>query len=595
VETARDRTAARACGWGRAARYGLAACVAFVLAACGGADKGSADAPPASDKPASRIEAHGFLTQATFGPTEASLSRVSSIGYSAWINEQVARPQTSHRAYWDAADAALKAVDAEDEAGSREIFDSFYRQAITGEDQLRQRIAFALSQIFVISLQDGNVNDHPRGVASYMDMLATHAFGNYRNLLQDVSTHPMMGLYLSHLRNQKENAATGRVPDENYAREVMQLFSIGLHQLELDGTVKTDGAGKPLETYTAEDIAGLAKVFTGFSWAGPDTSNSRFYGNGTPVNPNRTIEPMQGYKQFHSVSEKRFLGRTIAAVAAADADPAGDLSIAMDTLFQHPNVGPFIGRQLIQRLVTSNPSPAYVSRVAQTFNNNGSGVRGDMLAVVRAVLLDPEARGDASSNRFGKLREPVLRLTAYLRAFGAASDSGRWLIETTDDPGTQLGQSPMRSPSVFNFYRPGYVPPGSELGALGLAAPEMQITHESSVAGYVNFMRGVVQNGVGRRGVNYNAPRNDVQVNWANELALFDKPAELVQRMDDLLLGGRMSSALEADIVQAVESINVPALRADGSNQSQVDTAKRNRVQAAAFLTLASPEFIVQK
>jgi uncharacterized protein (DUF1800 family) len=336
-------------------------------------------------------------------------------------------------------------------------------------------------------------------------------------------------------------------------------------------------------------------VFTGFSFSGPDTSNSRFYGNGTPVNPNRTIEPMQGYRQFHSVSEMRFLGRTIAAVAPAEADPAGDLATAMDALFQHPNVGPFIGKQLIQRLVTSNPSPAYVSRVAQAFNNHGSGVRGDMLAVVRAVLLDPEARGDASSNRFGKLREPVLRLTAYLRAFGAASDSGGWLIDTTDDPGTQLGQSPMRSPSVFNFYRPGYVPPGSELGALGLAAPEMQITHESSVAGYVNFMRGTVQNGVGRRGINYSAPRNDVQVSWAHELPLFDKPVELVQRMDDLLLGGRMSSALEADIVEAVESITVPVLRADGSNQAQVDAAKRNRVQAAAFLTLVSPEFLVQK
>lgn len=581
--------------WRRTVKLMMAACFAAVLAACGGADKGSEEQPPVVDKPSSRTEAFNFLTQASFGPTEASVSHVTDVGYTNWISEQVAKPQGSHLAYWDAADASLKVADPNASATSREIFDSFYRQAVTGEDQLRQRVAFALSQIFVISLQDGNVGNYPRGVASYMDMLATHAFGNYRNLLQSVSTHPMMGLYLSHLRNQKENPATGRVPDENYAREVMQLFSIGLYQLNADGTVKTDGSGKPLETYTAEDIAGMAKVFTGFSWSGPDTSNSRFGGGGTPVNANRMVEPMQGYKQYHSVSEKRFLGRTIAAVAVADADPAGDLNAAMDTLFNHPNVGPFIGKQLIQRLVTSNPSPAYVRRVATAFNNNGAGVRGDMLAVVKAVLLDPEARGDASSNTFGKVREPVLRLTAYLRAFGATSDSNRWLIEATDDPGTQLGQSPMRSPSVFNFYRPGYVPPGTELAVQGLSAPEMQITHETSVAGYVNYMRSTVQNGVGRRGVDYTATRNDVQVAWTAELALSDKPADLVQRMNDLLLGGRMSSTLKADIVQAVESITVPALNSSGSNQSTIDNAKRNRVWAAALLTLASPEFIVQK
>jgi uncharacterized protein (DUF1800 family) len=581
--------------WRRTVKLMVAACCAAVLAACGGADKGGEEQPPVVDKPSSRTEAFNFLIQASFGPTEASVGHVSDVGYSNWINEQVAKPQGSHLAYWDAADASLKVADPNASAGSREIFDSFYRQAVTGEDQLRQRVAFALSQIFVISLQDSNVGNYPRGVAGYMDMLATNAFGNYRNLLQSVSTHPMMGLYLSHLRNQKENPATGRVPDENYAREVMQLFSIGLYQLNIDGTVKTDGSGKPLETYTAEDIAGMAKVFTGFSWSGPDTSNSRFGGGGTPVNPNRMVEPMQGYKQYHSVSEKRFLGRTIAAVAVADADPAGDLNAAMDALFNHPNVGPFIGKQLIQRLVTSNPSPAYVRRVATAFNNNGAGVRGDMLAVVKAVLLDPEARGDASSNTFGKVREPVLRLTAYLRAFGATSDSNRWLIEATDDPGTQLGQSPMRSPSVFNFYRPGYVPPGTELAVQGLSAPEMQITHETSVAGYVNYMRSAVQNGVGRRGVDYTATRNDVQVAWTSELALFDKPADLVQRMNDLLLGGRMSSTLKSDIVQAVESITVPVLNSSGSNQAAIETAKRNRVQAAAFLTLASPEFIVQK
>lgn len=566
---------------------------AIVLAACGGG-AGSGSQPP-RDIPASTSDAQRFLTQATFGATDADANRVLAIGYKAWIDEQVAAARSSHRAYWDTEDAALRAVNPDSGAGSRQILDSFYRQALTGDDQLRARVAFALSQIFVISLLDSTIADNVRGVAGWLDMLNDNAFANYRDLLEAVALHPMMGIYLSHLRNQKENPATGRVPDENFAREVMQLFSIGLHQLNDDATPKTASGGAPIETYTGDDIAGLAKVFTGLSWSGPDTSDARFFGNSSARDADRQWRPMQGYTKYHSTSEKRFLGSTVAAQGSAD--PMASLRSALDTIAAHPNVGPFIGRQLIQRLVTSNPSPSYVARVASAFNNNGSGVRGDLKAVVKAILLDAEARdpAQAAGANYGKLREPVLRLTAFLRAFNAGSDSGKFLIGTTDDAGTQLGQTPLRAPSVFNFYRPGYVPTNTLAGAAGLAVPEMQITHETSVAGYANFMRSAVQSGVGQNGEDFRAARRDVQPDFSAELALADKPLDLVDRVAAKLAGGSATAGLKAEVREAVESIAIPALRADAGNQSAVDAAKRNRVQMAVLLTLVSPEFVVQK
>ncbi|MDB6001386.1 MAG: hypothetical protein JWP52_3085, partial [Rhizobacter sp.] len=384
-------------------------------------------------------------------------------------------------------------------------------------------------------------------------------------------------------------------PDENFAREVMQLFSIGLYQLNPDGSVKKGADGQPSETYTGADISGLAKVFTGFSYGGPDTDNNRFYGWSNELNdPNRFWMPMQGYSQYHSISEKKFLGQTVAA--GAKADPNADLKVALDTLYNHPNIGPFIGKQLIQRLVTSNPSPAYVGRVAKAFESGGAG-RGDMRAVVKAVLLDAEARDPAiaADPGFGKVREPVLRLTAVLRAFDATSDSGKFLVGTTDDPGTQLGQSPMRAPSVFNFYRPGYVAPGTLTGDAGLLAPELQITNESTVAGYANYMRGVLESGAGQRGVDYKAARNDVQLALAAELALADTPLDLAERVTSRLMGDGANAELKAVIAQAVGTVVVPALNAKGDNQKAIDTARRNRAALAVYLAAVAPEFIVQR
>lgn len=529
------------------------------------------------------------------GPNDAAIADLTQQGYAAWLTGQFAKPQTLHRTYMDQMAASLAATGGS--ISPSNFYESWWRQAVTADDQLRQRVAFALSQIFVVSFVDGNLANQPRGVATFYDMLGEKAFGNYRDLLEAVTLHPMMGNYLTMLRNQKEDPATGRVPDENYAREIMQLFSIGLFELNTDGTPKRDGTGNALETYTHDDIAGLAKVFTGWSWyAGPnltDRTRSRFFGGNADLE--RDFRLMQAYNRyttntdFHSTSEKKFLGATIAVQTTPD--PEGDLKKALDTIFNHSNVGPFIGTRLIERMVTSNPSPAYVARVAAAFNNNGSGVRGDMKAVIAAVLLDAEARSyDTATTAYGKLREPVMRLVSYLRAFNATSTSGRFLgIDNTDDPATRLAQTPLRSPTVFNFFRPGYTPPNTALASAGLVAPEMQMAHEVSVAGYLNYMR--------TAWIPPSTTR-DVQPNHAAEVAVADNAEALLDRVNLLLMSAQMSSSLRGQIVAAVNGRAIPApVTSNGTvtNQAAIDSAKRDRVSIAVFLTMASPDYLIQK
>jgi uncharacterized protein (DUF1800 family) len=509
-----------------------------------------------------------FLAQATFGPTATSINALVASNKSDWINAQFAKPQALHRSYVEQIGATLAAGTS---VSPSQVYESFWSQAVTGDDQLRQRMKFALSQIFVISMVDDQLASSPAGVASYYDMLGQYAFGNYRDLLQAVALHPMMGVYLSHMHNQKESG--NRVPDENFAREIMQLMSIGLYQLNADGSLKLSN-GKPIETYTHDDVVGLARVFTGWSWAGPDKSDKRFMG-GTPYAA-RTWTPMQMYPTYHSTMPKNFLGVSTSGTGEAD------LKVALDTLFNHPNVGPFIGRQLIQRLVTSNPSPAYVARVAAAFANNGAGVRGDLRAVIRAVLLDSEA-GDA--NTVKKLREPVVRLANWMRAFNAKSKTGRFLLGITDDPITSLGQTALRSPSVFNFYRPSYTPTNTALSAAGMVAPEMQITGEPSVTGYLNYMQRTIQFGTGSA--------SDIQADYSVELSLTSQPAQLVDRVSLLLLGGSMSSTLRNQILSALNAISVPSPNA--YNAMAIDTGRKNRVYMAIYLTMASPEYLAQR
>ncbi len=565
-----------------------------VLAACGGGGGGSSgggggggggsgqgpSAPPPTPGEAGRL-----LVQASFGPTEASIAQVQSQGITGWINNQLVMPlpAASHQSYIDAAIAADGAADSND------FYATWWRQAITEPDQLRQRVAFALSQIFVVSLSDPSID--PRGAAAYYDMLERDAFGNFRTLLEDVSLHPMMGLYLTFLGNQKEDAAGTRTPDENYAREVMQLMTIGLFELNADGTQRLNGSGQPIATYTPADIAGLAKVFTGWSWFHPAPTNSTFVGGGAGGSPNRNVTPMIGYPTFHSTSQKDFLGVSIPA--SPTVDMPGDLRIALDRLYNHPNTGPFISQRLIQQLVTSNPSPAYVSRVAAVFANNGSGVRGDMGAVVRAILTDAEARdmSAAGSTSFGKLREPVIRLANWARAFEVTSQTGNFLITSTS-ANTSLNQSPLTSPSVFNFWRPGFTPPATtQLGSRSLVAPEFQVVDEVTAASYINVMQDWINNGIGSTPPNGSG--RDVRSTYAPEVALTDNPQALVDRMNLLLFYGQMSSTLQARVVAGVSAVTIPA--SNGTNQAAIDTARLNRAKTAIFFSMISPEYLIQR
>jgi uncharacterized protein (DUF1800 family) len=559
-------------------RHLIAAAMLALLAACGGGSSGGGSGGGGGGQGPSSVlasEAARLLTQATFGPTEASISQVQSQGIDGWIRAQLALPLgTSHQAYIDSVIMADGDADADD------FYQTWWRQAISNQDQLRQRVAFALSQIFVISLNDPTID--ARGAASYYDMLARDAFGNYRTLLNDVTLHPMMGRYLTFLANQKEDPGGSRSPDENYAREVMQLMSIGLVELNNDGTPRLK-AGQPIPTYAATDIAGLAKVFTGLSWYHPSPTNNTFFGGN--ANDDRSVTPMIFYPNFHSTSEKAFLGTAIPASGTVDGP--GDLNIALNRIFNHPNVGPFISQRLIQQLVTSNPSPAYVDRVASVFNNNGSGVRGDLAAVVRAILIDAEARDMAAVNSpsFGKLREPVIRVANWARAFGAASRTGNFLIPSTSG-NTSLSQSPLSSPSVFNFWRPGFTPPATtQLGQRSLVAPEFQIVDEVTAASYINSLRDWINSGVG--------DNRDVRTSYAAEFAMADNGQALIDRMNRLLFYGQMSSTLQSRVLAGVNAINIPA--SNGSNQEQIDSAKMNRVKTAIFFSMISPEYLIQR
>jgi uncharacterized protein (DUF1800 family) len=511
-------------------------------------------------------EAARFLTQTTFGPTEAEINQLTQSDYDTWLNAQFAKPVASH--YSAVLQMQANGINIDDFSNQYAI-QSFWNQAVTGQDQLRQRVAWALSQIFVVGDQDSVRN------SAYYDLLAKDAFGNYRQLLEDVTLSPAMGQWLSHIGNQKEDTATGRLPDENYAREVMQLFSIGLWQLNPDGTRKLDGNSQPIPTYGQEDIRGMAKVLTGWSYANCDpvrefwycfkSSRSGYYRQYADV----TL-PMQAYEAYHSTVSKTIVtGRVLPAGRTARAD----LTDALDTLYNHPNVGPFIGKQLIQRLVKSNPSPAYVARVSAVFDNNGAGVRGDLKAVLRAILLDAEARdlAQAQTATAGKLREPVIMLAQYFRLFATPPADGKWDI----NPwwmNESFAQRPLSSPSVFNFYRPDYLPPG-EMGSNGLAGPEFQILHEATVVDSYNF-------------IEYWATRDRGSIlrNHTPYSSLSANPTAMVDKMNLVLTSNMLSPEARTTIINAVT-----ATSNSGANGPE------NRFIMALMLFEISPDYKVQK
>ena len=580
------------------------------LAACGGGGGGgntpatsssgngvsgsqSAAAQLSAAAPPTVVEAHRFLVQASFGPDAASVGRVQSLGLSAWIDEQLAMPPSnpSHVALvTQSANEGQK-----DRPRTAEFIESWWTHAITQPDQLRQRVAYALSQIFVVSTSNSTLGDNALLVASYLDMLTDKSTGTYRDLLEGVARHPAMGFYLSHLMNRKEDTLSGRVPDENFAREVMQLFSIGLYELNDDGSLKLRD-GKPIETYTSDDVKGLAKVFTGLGWHRPDGYSGIwwmcFYAAGDCYLPQQQHTlPMSTYWQEHSSSIKRFLGVTIPEQSPPD--PETSLRIALNRLATHPNTAPFISKQLIQRLVTSNPSPAYVARVTQVFRSSG----GQLKAVVKAILTDVEARAlpqGRSASTAGKLREPVLRWAHLLRALPhnstnqSLSQSATYMLATdTSHPADGLNQTPMNAPSVFNFYRPGYKPPRTALSQEGLLAPEMQITDETSVIGYANFVARSLSQGWGW--THGSTGRPDIQFDLSRFTALDDashatRPQAMVDAIALELLGQGLPATLNEQVLAAVGAM--PRGNAD---------ALRRRAAAAVLLIAVSPSFIVQQ
>jgi uncharacterized protein (DUF1800 family) len=520
-------------------------------------------------KPRNLNDAARFLTQATMGANRTQIEQLKAKGYVEWLNSQFAMPIQTTRYDWLASQRdpqSGKSFNHIDFRFGQEGFDAAnWAKLLSAPDTLRQRVVFALSEILVISI-DGLDSYWPQfRAAAYLDLLEKHAFGNYRELLEAISTSPAMGQYLTFLGNEKANPVTGSNPDENYARELLQLFTIGLKELNIDGTVKLVN-GAPVETYTQNDISQLARVFTGWEWDPPYVDRRE---------PSFARRPMIQIPNRHETGASNFLENTV----PAGLDGKASLKIALDIIFAHPNVAPFISRQLIQRLVTSNPSPAYVARVAKVFNDNGNGVKGDMKAVITAILLDDVARNPANINnpQFGKVREPILRFTAWARAFNISSANGTWDPGWVRNSDWGLGQAMLHSPSVFNFFRPGYVPPNSAVANAGLVAPELQLTNEVSVFGYINFM----QNKVERYSSLAKASNKDknLGVNFSSLLQLAPDASKLVDEISLLLTASQLSTDSLTTIKTAVGKVR----------------DLNNRVHAAVLLVIAAPEFIVSK
>lgn len=570
------------------AELGLALTASLALAACGGSESDpSRPALVPVPNPLTDIEASRFLAQAGFGGKYEDIDRLKSMGYEGWLAQQINEaPAPSRWAYG----MQLKSNDLPAFQNWQVLPNILWQSIFTGKDVLQQRMTLALSEIFVISYSGVDVAGPVKALvmAHFMDLLQKNAFGNFRQLLEDVTLSIAMGRMLGTLGNLKEDNK-GRRPDENYAREVMQLFTIGLYELNLDGSLKKDSNGQPIETYTLDTVSNLARVFTG--WTAPLQFNV--------PSPDYEVshQPMTHAAANHSLLEKNFLGTSIPAGTAGPAS----LKIALDTLFNHPNVGPFIGRQLIQRFVCSNPSPAYIFRVASVFNNNGQSVRGDLTAVIKAVLLDPEARlaADLTGQAVGKHREPMIRLVQLIRTLDYRSPDGAWRLGNTTDPSWRLGQGPLGAVSVFNFFRPGYTPPGSELAKQGLVAPEMQIVSETSTLVQVNYWYSLLMDPQSSTLRTY----NDANGNNANDkketgLSLFlleekmlaEQPAILLERFNLLFACGQLSEGLKAAIMSSINKINIV-----DTNPAKVESFKKNRVVAMLLMVLSNPEYLVLK
>lgn len=536
--------------------------------------------PPGTTAPGtpSPLQASRFLMQASFGPTTEDIEQVRSLGYGGWIDQQIALPVSLQQPY-------IREIKA-DAAGPRTVdtynfneLDQFIhgnnattpfaRNAISGSDQLRQRVAFALSQILVVSRRDANLEEKPEAMTNYYDMLSRHALGNYGDLLREVTFHPAMGWYLSSVGNQKADPSIPRYPDENYAREFMQLFTIGLWKLNPDGSRVLDGEGEPIPTYDNGDITELARVFTGMYFSSP-------YGwGGAGWADEHYLQPMVMHADRHDFGVKRLPnGFTIPSREPTEENGKQDILDAVDAIFHHPNTPPFVCHQLIQFLVTDNPSPAFIERVQDVFVNDGNGTRGNLAAVVKAILLDPEARQIPLSPSAGKLREPVIRTMHLGRLLHLAETHPDfvWWNWTENFYGASL-QEPLNSPSVFNFYTPVYQAPG-EIRNSGLVSPGFQILNTYSAVSFPNLMWDYLHVGF-KAAYSWRFP-----LDYHKQLLLTDDPAALVDHIDLLVCAGNLTARTRGILLDA---LNNP------------DLARKERVALALWTAMNSPEGVVQR
>lgn len=511
-------------------------------------------------KPTTVADAVRFLQQATFGATEADIAAVMEKGYEQYLEEQFSAPQCEHLSQVEGAKGRGESLESE------RTMEAWWRCALTGSDQLRQRVAFALSQIFVVSEENSSLEDESYALSSYVDLLAKNAFSTYRQLLHEVTLHPAMGVYLNMRGNEKEDPSKGTTPNENYAREVLQLFSIGLEELNQDGSLKLDRSSIPIATYDQPTVEGFAKVFTGWTWA---LEKPDWYGRPKSKDDNAWRRPMILMEDRHSVAPKRLLKGEI---LAAGQSGVKDLNDSLDAIARHPNVGPFITRRLIQRLVTSNPSPAYIGRVSKVFSDNGKGIRGDLRATVKAILLDPEARHreSARGERYGHHREPVLILSTLLRSFGSTPSSGRFKIHHLESM-SDLYQNPLRAKTVFNFFDADYSHPGKIAGG-GLSSPEFQLSNDTTVLTRANFFWNLISQG-------YSSGGDKITIDLTKIADL--TPQALTTRLDELLLGGMMSEKVRVLIEGAVSAV--------------AESNRELRAKTALYLTLLSPDFMIQR
>jgi len=543
---------------------GVLLVLALVLAAAGEARSASASDPGIPD-------VVRFLEQSSFGPTDDTIRRALELGIPAYLEEQLSLQISRYDGFSyvppNASSFCVAGVNGQvDSICNRDYYSVFhvqrrlYQNALTNPDQLRQRVAWALAQIAVVSASKVRF---AYAMARYQQFLLDQAFGNFRDILLGITLSPMMGRYLDMVNNDKPDPARGIEPNENYARELLQLFSIGLYELNPDGTVRRDASGAPIAAYDQDVVEGFAHVFTGWTYPpSPGAATIRH-------NPENYDGWMALFPGNHATGSKKLLR---GVVLPANQSGEKDLADAIDNVFNHPNAGPFIGRQLIQKLVTSNPSPQYVARVAQAFADNGAGIRGDMKAVLRAILLDPEARGDVKQDPgYGKLKEPAQFAIGLLRALYGSSD-GVYLRSAV----AGMGEDAFNAASVFNFYPPDFPLPGSP----SLLGPEFGIQNTTNALAREAYVERLVMGGpVAADATVVGATGTFVTAGPLPALAT--DPAALVGMLELKMIPGGLSAAARSVVVSSVASIN--------------ENDIVGRLRRAAYLICASPQYQVQR